>query len=196
MNSEKQIVACPYCGHNIDNSIEKCPNCGELFVEPKIPSLKFVSVPLYLVAEITLSSFFLNYIYTLFWLIANLGVFYKIANKKDKKKLLQLFSLFSITVILSLPFKPLFLVAAFFVEIFLSYRILRIIEKYTQKEYGPSIIHNELWMGLFRTLYVIYFIDTYNLRVRNPNSRYFLDKEGWFEYLVILIVLVYILYGL
>ena len=33
---EEKKVKCPYCETEIDNNIERCPNCKEWFVEPHL----------------------------------------------------------------------------------------------------------------------------------------------------------------
>ncbi len=192
---ENQKVACPYCGHKINNSIEKCPNCGEFFVEPAISGFKFVSIPSFLICETILNAFGLFFIYSLFWISSNFKNIRNIAIQRDLNKFNILFISFCIFVFFSIIFKPLFLLVVI-IEIMLSYRILRIIEKFTMKEYNSSVTHHEIGMLIFRTLYVVYYLDTYAMRVKDPNLRYCLDIEKWFKYAAIFAVVAMLLYGL
>ena len=47
----------------------------------------------------------------------------------------------------------------------IAYRMLRIIEKFTYKEYNVKLHHNDVCWVLFGFLYVLYYIYTYNKRV-------------------------------
>lgn len=189
----EQLIECPYCGCKINNNTEKCPNCGEYFVEPCLKGFKLVSIPLFLSLEILLSAFGLPFLYSLTWIIINCKNICAIATAKDLKKFKSLFFCFCVAVLLTIIFKV-FILIDVILEILLVYRILRIIEKYTLKKYNSPITHHEIGMIFFRTLYLIYYIDTYLIRVNDPNMRYCLNIEKWLKYFVIFAIVILLLF--
>ena len=195
MSEEEKKVACPYCGNMINNDADICPGCGELFSEPNLSGFKFVSVPMFLVFETLLCSFGLYFFYSLYWVCSNYKNIKELASEKDLKKFQKLLLIFLILVFFSL-FRKLSLIPALIAEMFLSYRMLRIIEKYTLHKYNSPITHHEAGMLLFRTLYVVYFLDTYNIRVRNPYMRYCIETEQCFKYSIIIFLLLFALYAI
>ncbi len=192
-NEEIVQVNCPYCDTMIDNTAERCPNCKEWFVIPSLKNFKCVSVPVYLIAAALCEAFGLRFVYGLLWGAINFNGFLKISNEKDIKKFKVLFCLFTISICLSFAFK-ICLISDIVLEILLSYRMLRIIEKYTLKKYNSPVTHHEVGMIFFRTLYVIYYIDTYAQRVKDPNMRYCWNAEKWIKYFVILFIILTVLY--
>ena len=195
MSEEEKKVVCPYCGNIVDNNAETCPNCGELFADPALSNFKFISVPMFLVFETLLCSFGMYFFYELCWVCANFKNISELASEKDLKKFKKLLLAFLIFVLASLIYKN-SLVLALITEMFLSYRILRIIEKHTLCKYNSPITHHEAGMLLFRTLYVVYFLDTYAIRVRNPYMRYCLETEKCFKYSIIIFLLLLALYAI
>ena len=113
--------------------------------------------------------------------------------KEALKKFNGLISTFCVLVLFTIIFK-FFVLIDVVIEILLAYRILRIIEKFTLKKYNSPITHHEVGMIFFRTLYIIYYIDTYLTRVKDPNLRYCLDIDKWFKYFIILGVILGLLY--
>ncbi len=190
---DEKLVLCPYCGQQINNNDEKCPNCGEFFVEPNLSEFRLISIPLFLVFESILSSFGFPFFYSLIWILFNHNNICKIAIEKDLKKFKILFVWFCIFVLLTIIVKV-FVLIDVILEIFITYRILRIIEKFTLKKYNSPVTHHEVGMIFFRTLYLVYYIDTYLIRVKDPNLRYCLDIDKWFKYLIILAVILGLLY--
>ena len=195
MNEEEQKVACPYCNEQISNDIERCPKCGAYFTEPNLSEFKFVSIPLFIAGEVILSAFGLPFLYSLFWVLVNYKNIRNLAKPKDIKKFNTWAFTFCIFVLLTVFFK-FFVFAVIVVEILLAYRILRIIEKYTLNKYDSPVTHHEVGMLFFRTLYIVYYLDTYSVRVKDPNLRYCLDTEKWFNYLLIGVILLGLLYFL
>lgn len=189
---EEKKVNCPYCGAEIDNSVERCPNCKEWFVEPHLEGFNLISIPLNVAFMTVFGAVGMFYIYSLIWVFFNTKAFLNIAVPKDAKKFKILLAAAVILVFLTLISKY-FIALDVAVFILLSYRMLRIIEKYTLKKYNSPVTHHELGMLFFRVLYVIYYIDTYKQRVYDPMQRYCLEKRKWFEYLVLCIVLSFLL---
>lgn len=50
-------TSCPYCGADIDNDIEQCPNCNEYFKEPYLKNFKCTSIWLFFIMDALLSGF-------------------------------------------------------------------------------------------------------------------------------------------
>lgn len=199
--SENQI-SCPYCGELIDINIDTCPHCGEHFKEISIPlginSLgKFITLNI-----ITLG------LYQYLWLIFNLkNINLMIVKKKDKTKLnvpiiilaivalvmianIVLYRILNVaeineplTNILLAIMTPTVIIGSI-IELVLTYiityRILRIIERYTKHTYNIDITHSELgWLlcpifllvPMFSPMfYTIYYIYTYKERAYNPKK--------------------------
>lgn len=190
---DEKLVSCPYCGQQINNDEEKCPNCGEFFVEPNLSEFRLASIPLFLVFESLFSAFGFPFLYSLIWILFNHNNICKIAIEKDLKKFKILFAWFCIFVLLTIIVKV-FMLIDVILEIFITYRILRIIEKFTLKKYNSPVTHHEVGMIFFRTLYIVYYIDTYLIRVKDPNLRYCLDIDRWFKYLIILVAILGVLF--
>lgn len=190
---DEKLVSCPYCGQQINNDDEKCPNCGEFFVEPNLSEFRLASIPLFLVFESLFSALGFPFLYSLIWILFNHNNICKIAIEKDLKKFKILFAWFCIFVLLTIIVKV-FMLIDVILEIFITYRILRIIEKFTLKKYNSPVTHHEVGMIFFRTLYIVYYIDTYLIRVKDPNLRYCLDIDRWFKYLIILVAILGVLF--
>lgn len=192
------LVPCPYCGYMIDNSITRCPKCNEIFEERTLP-IEVDSLGRFIVLN-----FFTLGLYQNIWLLLNLKTINNMASsKKDKLKLdvpafmLILSLLFLASQLSSYVFylfgtiskfmlliaaclwvlsSPLFWISCILMYI-ISYRVLRIIEKYTYKHYDIRISHSEagwlfcplIFLPLFTPFfYLIYFIYTFKERVYNP----------------------------
>lgn len=195
---ENNLVKCPYCGKEIDNNTKICPQCQESFSERTLP-VKINSLGLFIILNIFTLGLYQN-----IWLLQNLSKINDMAlSKKDRLKLdvpvilLIVAILFLISQVLSyilyltgeassltvfiavvmwLISHPIFWVEMLLMYV-ITYRILRIIEKYTKNQYNITICHSELgW--LFAPIisltyfspffYMIYFIYTYTERVYNP----------------------------
>ena len=183
-----QEVPCPYCGHQISNDDEKCPNCGEFFVEPNLSEFRFVSIPLYLTCDCLFWAFRFPFLCPLIWISCNCKNIINIAREKDVKKFKIIFFWFFLFVLLTVFLKQ-FILISLILERFLVYRVLRIIEKFTFKKYNSPITHHTTGMLIFGTLYFVYYLDTYLMRVKDPNLRYCLDIDMWFKYSLILVAL-------
>lgn len=189
---EEKKTNCPYCGNEIYNNVEQCPNCKEWFIEPHLEGFNLISIPLNVAFMTIFSAVGMFHVYSLLWILFNTKAFLKIALPKDVKKFKILLFLFTISVLLTVISK-IFITIDVALSIFLSYRMLRIIEKYTLKKYNSPVTHHELGMIFFRILYVVYYIDTYQQRVYDPKQRYCLEKRKWFEYLALCVVLSFII---
>ena len=159
--SEK--INCPFCGNIIESDAYKCPYCDSLFSEPELPNVKFQEFGVF--AGLT---FLTGGLFSIFWFIINAKPLTKLTtNKKDSVKLniwlillLILFALFYMGVSRYLVPSLILLIL-----INLSYRTLRIIQKYTQEAYGVTPEINPYYIVIFNVLYLIHYIDTYKARV-------------------------------
>ena len=186
-------IPCPYCGKTISSDAEQCPNCGEHFKEISIP-LSIDSLGKFIVLNcITLG------LYQYLWLIYNLkNINEMIIKEKDKLKLnipvgllaivgfISCINILSYKLYMTTNMKNLLIAAnimsplwilSIILTFIISYRIIRIVEKYTKKEYQKEISHSDTWL-FFSTIlfmlilspmfYLTYFIYTYKERVYNP----------------------------
>lgn len=182
-------VNCPYCGAEIENSAEQCPSCGEFFVEPHIKNIKFPSIGQYIVFNILTVG-----LYSLFWIIMNYNAFSAISQGKDLTKLRNIFILTVLSFCLAALHPIVFAVTAKVMYLMLSYRILRIIEKYSYKKYNSAVTHSEAGWFFFDILYVVYFLDTYQERIHDPQMRNHMEVKNWLKYILILIAVVLVIF--
>ena len=75
------------------------------------------------------------------------------------------------------------------IYIALSYRVLRIIQKYTSKMYNSDIDYNPYYMVIFNVLYLVHFIETYQNRVYHTHE-YFDWKSPQAIFLLILLIII------
>ena len=190
---EKENVNCPYCGTLICNEVEQCPNCKSWFKEPELVGFHLRSIYMYLCCDIFLNAFGFCFVYPLIWNVLNFKQIKHLASQKDFGKYKGFLFAFGILTLLTFLLK-LFIIPAVIVEICLAYRILRIIEKYSNEKYHSPITHHELGMIVFSMLYVVYFMDTYSQRIHDPNARYHFNFHRWLNYILVGIILGIILY--
>ncbi len=180
--SEK--VKCPYCGNEIYNDAEQCEFCKEYFAEPEIKNIKLTSLGQFIVFSCLLPG-----VYAYLWSLLNYKSIINIASSRDRAKLKTM-------LILALPFcivagiiNPIVLVIT--AKIFLlgiSYRILRIIEKYSLIKYNSAVTHNEYGWFIFDVLYIVYFLGTYPERVHTPGMRMCFNINNWIKYSLIFLL--------
>ena len=190
---EKENVNCPYCGTLICNEVEQCPNCKSWFKEPELVGFHLRSVYMYFCCDVILCAFGFCFVYPLVWNILNFKQIKSLATQKDFGKYKGLFIAFTCLTLLAFLLKV-FIIPTAIIGICLAYRILRIIEKYSNKKYNSPITHHELGMIAFSILYVVYFIDTYAQRIYDPYARNHTDFRRWLNYILIGIILGIILY--
>ena len=181
--SEK--VNCPYCGNEIYNDAEQCEYCKEFFKEPEIKGIKLTSLGQFIVLSCLTFG-----LYSFIWLWCNYMPVINISNSRDRKKLNRLILIGIPVCVLSAVFLN-YITAAVLTKIILlsvSYRILRIIEKYSLIKYGAAIVHNEIGWFCFDILYVVYFLGTYPERVHTPGMRWCMNTKNWIIYSLIFII--------
>lgn len=159
--SEK--VNCPFCENIIDADTYKCPFCGSLFTEPELPDVKFQEFRIYLALTILTGGLF-----SIFWFIINAKPLTKLTtNKKDSVKLnIWLILLIVLFIMYYLGiFKYFIPPLILLILINLTYRTLKIIQKYTKQTYDVTPEINPYYTIIFNVLYLIHYVDTYKERV-------------------------------
>ncbi len=187
-------INCPFCGNLIDRNAIKCKNCDALFKEPELPNIKFKELAPFLVIDILTIGFF-----STIWFFINgkaINSLVENNNKKDMIKLNWLFLLLTVNGGFYLffffkhaAFLILFSILQCIIYVALTYRVLRIIQKYTSLLYNVDIAFNPCYLVFFNTIYLIHFIETYQNRVFHTHE-YFDWKSPQAIFLIILLVLI------
>ena len=183
------IVKCPFCDCEIENDVEKCPNCNALFTEPHINNIKIKSFSVFVCLQILTFGLFS----TIWFFINRKAINNYSHNQRDVIKYNVLLSLLLITILAIMlgqtVLAGLLSIIAFVLNIALTYRTLKIIQKYTTSQYNAKIEFNPYYVFFFQVLYLIHFIDTYPDRVINNYEPY---NFGSIKGVLILILLVII----
>ena len=188
-------INCPYCGAPVTASVYKCPNCEALFEEPELKDLKIKDFGTFV--ALTILTFGL---FGTLWFFINIKPLNNLADtsKKDSIKFNWLIGLlalnisayifyivnYSITRVVSL-----LVFLQILINIALTYRVIRIIQKHTQKLYNVNIEYNPAYIIIFNILYLIHFIDTYSARVMQIHE-YFNVKSPQIILLLILLLII------
>ena len=173
-----EVVNCPFCGNMVEKDAIRCPSCDALFTEPKLPNVKFQDFGVFLALEVLTFGFF----GTLWFFIngRNINRTYT-DNSRDSIKLNWLVGLLLLNVGMYVFYLSqitpnyvlsLFIVAQILIFIALTYRVLRIIQKYTKNLYNVTLEINPYYIAIFNVLYLIHFIDTYTQRVMQVHEHF------------------------
>ena len=126
-------INCPFCGNLIEVNAIKCPNCNALFKEPELPNIKFKELGPFIAIDLLTFGFFS----TIWFFINGNAINHLTEGKKDGIKLNWLVLLLAINGGFYLFFfykhaayLMLLSVLQCLIYIALSYRVLRIIQKY------------------------------------------------------------------
>lgn len=180
-------IKCPFCDTVVDSAIEVCPNCQSWFVEPHLPNFKFTEFRTFIALSIV-SLGFLN----LFWFFINKKAIENLIIKpKDSIKLnrLLLCLLSALVLYFTIVLLPIAVPLIFGLNIALTYRTLRIIQKATKAKYNVSLDINPYYVFFFNILYLVHFIDTYSDRVINEHEYYNFRNPKGFTLIVLLILM-------
>ncbi len=189
--SEK--VNCPFCGNIVDSDAYKCKSCGSLFADPELPNLKFKDFAVFVALLVLTFGLF-----GIMWLFINIKAINKLViNPKDSMKFNTLLAI-SILDICAYMFclaysqvtnlVPLLTVFQCIIFMAITYRVLRIIQKYTQQRYDVVLEYNPYYIVFFNILYLIHFIDTYTNRVLQIHE-HFNPKSPQIILLVIILII-------
>ncbi len=186
-------INCPFCGNLIDRNAIKCENCDALFKEPDLPNIKFKELAPFLVIDVLTIGFF-----STIWFFINGRAINNLLenNKKDIIKLNWLVSLLAVNGGFYLffffqhaVFLIIFSILQCIIYVALTYRVLRIIQKYTSKMYGVDIAFNPCYLVFFNVIYLVHFIETYQNRVFHTHE-YFDWKSPQAIFLIILFIII------
>ena len=189
--SEK--VNCPFCGNIVESDAYKCQSCGSLFADPELPGIKFKDFAVFVALLVLTFGLF-----GIMWLLINIKSINKLAS--DKKDSIKFFTLIFVSILviaaymfcLALPqvtvFVPYLTVFQCLIFMAITYRVLRIIQKYTQKRYDVVLEYNPYYIVFFNILYLIHFIDTYSNRVLQIHE-HFNPKSPQIILLIIMLII-------
>ena len=190
--SEK--VNCPFCNNVVEADAYKCPSCGSLFADPDLPNLKFKEFGTFFALLVLTFGLF-----GIFWLFVNIKAINELAiTKKDSLKFNTLITISVLDIaayVLCLTYShdanlvPILTIIQCLIFIAITYRVLRIIQKYTQKHYEVTLEFNPYYIIFFNILYLVHFIDTYSARVMQIHE-YFNPKSPRMIFLIILLIII------
>ena len=165
--SEK--VNCPFCGNIVEADAYRCSTCGSLFAEPEL-NLRFKEFAPFIALEVLTFGLFGT-----LWFFLNAKPLTLLATAtKDRLKFNWLVILLMLNIAAYVVFickysmihvAFLMVLAQIIINILLTYRVLRIIQKHTKQTYDVTIEYNPFYIAIFNILYLIHFIDTYKARV-------------------------------
>lgn len=185
-------INCPFCGNLIDVNAIKCEYCNALFKEPELPKIKFKELGPFVAIDLLTFGFF-----STIWFYLNTRAINRLTEgKKDCIKLNWLVLLLAINggFYLFLLYKQAELLVLStllqcFIYIALTYRVLRIIQKYTSRLYNVELEFNPYYMVIFNVLYLVHFIETYQNRVYHTHE-YFDWKSPYAIMLIVLLLII------
>ena len=189
-------VNCPFCGNIVLNDAPRCSNCGALFKEPELPGIKFSELGPFIAIDILTLGFFSS-----IWFFINAKAINSLASgMKDLFKAQWLFLLLAINGGFYLFFfykHPayliMFAVLQCIIYIAFTYRVLRIIQKYTEKTYDVSLHTNPYYIVLFNVFYLVHFIDTYTSRVQGEHVHFDWKSPQGFVLILLFLIIIFIL---
>ncbi len=186
--SEK--INCPFCGNIITTDSPRCPSCNSLFEEPELSGIRIKDFRIFFVLHVLTRGLF-----GILWFLINLKPLNDMVIKpKDRLKLnwLIVFLVFDIIAYfaclgrISLSFITIIsFVFLYIIYVGLTYRVLRIIQRYTKKAYNVSLEINENYIVFFNIFYLIHFIDTYNNRVQEIHEHFKMTVPYWIMLIII-----------
>ena len=166
--SEK--INCPFCGNIIETTDYRCSSCGSLFSEPELKGLRFKEFAPFIALEVLTFGLF----GTLWFFINAKPLTLMATASRDKLKLNWLIILLILNISAYVVFickysfihiASLMVLAQIVINMLLTYRVIRIIQKYTKLTYNVKIECNPFYIIIFNILYLIHYIDTYKARV-------------------------------
>lgn len=191
-----ESVNCPFCGNVIPKDALKCEECGALFREPELSGLKFKELGPFIAIDILTLGFFS----TIWFFINARAINNLVSNPKDCLKLNWLVTLLAVNggfYLLCFYKHPLLLLILTTLQILLyvalTYRVLRIIQKYTFRTYGVEIEYNPFYTFFFNVFYLVHFVDTYNARVQGRHVFFDWKSPQAIMLLILLLITLFIM---
>jgi len=194
--SEK--VNCPFCGNIVEIDAYKCRSCGSLFADPELPGVKFKEFAVFVALLVLTFGLF-----GIFWVLINIKAINNlVVNPKDSMKfnVLILISVLDVAAYMCcLAFSqvanlvPYLTIIQCLIFMAITHRVLRIIQKYTQKQYDAVVEYNPYYIIFFNILYLIHFIDTYSNRVQHIHEHFNPKSPQMIFFIVLLLLLQFFL---
>lgn len=185
MSEEK--INCPFCGEMIDRDATKCTNCKSLFAEPELPGIRFKDIRVFLALLVLTGGLF-----SIIWFLVNakpLTKLYKSATDKLKLNWLIILLIIDVAAFCSGLIKLSAAAITIAILIALTYRTLRIIQKYTRDTYDVTPEINPYYVYIFNILYLIHYIDTYKDRVLEVHEHFDIKSPAMITLIIILIAI-------
>ena len=190
----REKVNCPFCGNVVNSDAYRCSSCNSLFTEPELKGLRFKEFAPFIALEVLTFGLF----GTLWFFINAKPLTLMATETKDRLK----FNWLVILLILNLSAYVVFiykdslmhiaslLVAAqIIINILLTYRVLRIVQKYTIQKYDVTVECNPFYIVIFNILYLIHFIDTYKARVMQIHEHFNWKSPQMILLIIILLII-------
>lgn len=189
-------ISCPFCGNVIADDALKCDKCNALFKEPNLPNIKFKELAPFLAIDILTLGFFS----TIWFFINGKAINGLVSFAKDGIKLNWLVLLLALNggFYLFMFYRHpacliLFSILQCLLYIALSYRVLRIVQKYTEKTYNVEISFNPYYMVFFNVLYLVHYIETYSDRVFHTHEYFDWKSPQSIMLIILLLITLFIL---
>lgn len=194
--TDMEEIKCPFCENNINVDAEECPTCGALFKEPELPNLKFKEFRIFLALDVLTFGFFAS----LWFFINYRAINFFVNTEKDTLKFKWLIALLLISLFADVYYfganeilSSFFGILQYGILIGLTYRVLRIIQKYTVQKYGVTLDFNPYYVFFFSVLYLVHFIDTYTDRVNNCHDYFDFRSPQGIVLIILLIIFAFII---
>ena len=194
--SEK--VNCPFCGNIVEKDDYRCSACGSLFADPELPNIKFKEFGTFVALLVLTFGLF-----GLIWLFINIkGINKLVTNKRDAIKFntLILISVLDVVAYIlclasmhTINLVPYLTIIQCIIFIAITYRVLRIIQKYTKIHYEVTLEYNPYYIVFFNILYLIHFIDTYTNRVLQIHEHFNPKSPQMIFFIIILLILQFVM---
>lgn len=186
-------INCPFCGNIINKNDLKCPFCNELFEEPQLKSIKFKELGIFTAIDVLTLGFFS----TLWFFINGKALNSLSTSKKDCLKLNWLVILLAMNGAVYLfyfyqsnAWMILCTCVQILIYIALTYRSLRLIQKYTLTNYNVQIEANPYYTALFNIFYLVHYVETYTKRVQGKHE--FFEWKSVYGIILIILMLIII----
>lgn len=190
--SEK--INCPFCSSMIEADAYKCTNCGSLFADPELPNIKFKEFGKFFALLVLTFGLF-----GILWILINIKSINSLSvSKSDSIKFNTLITvsildvigyILCLTNIHTINLVPFLTIIQCLIFMALTYRVLRIIQKYTKQKYDVDLEFNPYYIVIFNILYLSHYIDTYSNRVMQIHE-HFNPKSPQMIFLILILLII------
>ena len=191
-------VNCPFCGNVIENDAYRCNTCGSLFTDPELPDIKFKDFATFVALLVLTFGLF-----GIIWTLINIKAINQLTtNNRDGLKLniliaISLLDIFAYMLCLAIypitNLVPVLTALQCIIFMAITYRVLRIIQKYTQKNYDVTLEFNPYYIVFFNILYLSHFIDTYSNRVMQIHEHFNAKSPQMILFIILLLIIQFVM---